>query len=78
MSIFWKNFISSFLIIFLVLFLFTFLVIGELKNYDKSVTKESLLATANLVIEVLKPSLEEENPEQIQRLVSELGGKTGV
>ncbi|MEQ9620016.1 MAG: ATP-binding protein [Deltaproteobacteria bacterium] len=78
MSIFWKNFISSFLIIFLVLFLFTFLVIGELKNYDKALTKESLLTTANLVIEVLKPLLEKENQEQIQKIVSELGGKTGV
>ncbi len=78
MSIFWKQFISSFLIIFLVLFLFTFLVIGELKDYDKSLTKDRLLTTANLVSEVLKHPIDQGNPAEIQQLVSELGEKTGV
>ncbi|OGE24993.1 MAG: hypothetical protein A3J42_07375 [Candidatus Dadabacteria bacterium RIFCSPHIGHO2_12_FULL_53_21] len=78
MSIFWKQFISSFLIIFLILFLFTFLVIGELKDYDKSLTKERLLTAATLVSEILEPSIDNGNPTEIQRLVSELGQKTGV
>lgn len=78
MSIFWKQFISGFLIIFLVLFLFTFLVIGELKTYDKSLTKERLLTTANLVSEVLNPYLENGEGQKIQALVSKLGGKTNV
>ncbi|HSC35728.1 MAG TPA: ATP-binding protein [Thermodesulfobacteriota bacterium] len=78
MSIFWKQFISSFLIIFLILFLFAFLVIGQLKAYDKSLTKERLLTAATLVSEVLEPSIDKGNPSEIQRLVSELGQKTGV
>ena len=78
MSIFWKQFISSFLIIVLVLFLFTFLVIGELNNYDKSLTKERLLTAANLSTQVLKPSLENPTIEEIQDVVSGLGEKTGV
>ena len=78
MSIFWKQFISSFLIIVLVLFLFTFLVIGELNKYDKSLTKERLLTTANLSTQVLKPSLENPTIEGIQSTVLSLGEKTGV
>ncbi len=78
MSIFWKQFISSFLIIFLILFLFAFLVIGQLKDYDISLTKERLLTAATLVSEVLEPSIDNGNPSEIQRLVSELGQKTGV
>jgi len=78
LSIFWKQFISSFLIIVLVLFLFTFLVIGELNNYDKSLTKERLLTAANLSTQVLKPSLENPTIEEIQDVVSSLGEKTGV
>lgn len=78
MSIFWKQFISSFLIIFLILFLFTFLVIGELQDYDKSLTKERLLTTATLASVILEPSIEEGNPSEIQRLVSGIGEKSGV
>ncbi len=78
MSIFWKQFISSFLIIVLVLFLFTFLVIGELNKYDKSLTKERLLTTANLSTQVLKSSLETPTIEGVQSIVSGLGEKTGV
>lgn len=86
MSIFWKQFISSFLIIFLVLFLFTFLVIGELKKYDASLTKERLLTAAGLISEAFKPSLPELKPipaqrrghVEIQNLVLNLGEKTGV
>ncbi len=78
MSIFWKQFFSSFVIIFLVLFLFTLLVIGELNNYDKSLTKERLLTTANLASEVLEPYIENGDRQEIQGLVSELGGKTNV
>jgi len=78
LSIFWKQFISSFLIISLILFLFAFLVIGQLKVYDKSLTKERLLTAATLVSEVLEPSIDNGNPSEIQRLVSELGQKTGV
>ncbi len=80
MSIFWKQFISSFLIIFLILFLFALLVIGELKDYDRALTKERLLTAATLVGESLKPSLDTDdvNPAEIQRRVTELGQKTGV
>ena len=78
MSIFWKQFISSFLIIVLVLFLFTFLVIGELNKYDKSLTKERLQTAANLSTQVLKPSLENPTIEGVQSTVSSLGEKTGV
>ncbi len=78
MSIFWKQFISSFLIIVLVLFLFTFLVIGELNKYDKSLTKERLLTAANLSTQVLKPSLENPSIEGVQSTVSSLGEKTGI
>jgi two-component system phosphate regulon sensor histidine kinase PhoR len=78
LSIFWKQFISSFLIIFLVLFLFTFLVIGELRDYDKSLTRERLLTAANLANDILKPSIAGGDGQEIQRLVTGLGEKTGV
>lgn len=78
MSIFWKQFISSFLIIVLVLFIFTFLVIGELNKYDKSLTKERLLTAANLSTQVLKPSLENPTIDKVQSVVSILGENTGV
>jgi two-component system phosphate regulon sensor histidine kinase PhoR len=78
LSIFWKQFISSFLIISLILFLFAILVIGQLRDYDRSLTKERLLTAATLVSEVLEPSIDNGNPSEIQRLVSELGQKTGV
>ena len=78
MSIFWKQFISSFLIIVLVLFIFTFLVIGELNKYDKSLTKERLLTAANLSTQVLKPSLENPTIDEVQSVVSILGENTGV
>ena len=78
MSIFWKQFISSFLIILLVLFIFTFLIISELNKYDKSLTKERLLTAANLSTEVLIPTLQNPNIEDVQSVVSGLGEKTGV
>lgn len=78
MSIFWKQFISSFLIIVLVLSIFTFLIIGELNKYDRSLTKERLLTAANLSTEVLVPTLENPSIDGIQPLVARLGGKTGV
>lgn len=78
MSIFWKQFISSFVIIFVVLFLFTFLVIGELKSYDESLTREGLLTSANLASEVLKPYLESGDEKEIQNLVTRLGLETNV
>lgn len=78
MSIFWKQFISSFLIIVLVLFIFTFLIIGELNKYDKSLTKERLLTAANLSTEVLVPSLENPTIDEVQSILLRLGEKTGV
>ncbi|MEM7008259.1 MAG: ATP-binding protein [Thermodesulfobacteriota bacterium] len=78
MSIFWKQFISSFLIIVLVLFIFTFLIIGELNKYDKSLTKERLLTAANLSTEVLVPTLRNPDIDRVQSVVSNLGEKTGV
>jgi two-component system phosphate regulon sensor histidine kinase PhoR len=78
LSIFWKQFISSFLIIVLVIFIFTFLIIGELNKYDKSLTKERLLTTANLTAEVLIPALENPQIDDVQSVVSRLGEKTGV
>ena len=78
MSIFWKQFISSFLIILLVLSIFTFLIIGELNKYDRSLTKERLLTAANLSTEVLVPTLDNPSIDGIQPLVARLGGKTGV
>jgi len=78
LSIFWKQFISSFLIIVLVIFIFTFLIIGELKKYDKSLTKERLLTAANLTTEVLIPALENPQIDDVQSVVSRLGEKTGV
>lgn len=78
MSIFWKQFISSFLIILVVLFLFTFLVIGELKDYDKSLTRERLLSSANLVSDVLRRPIEDGNPGEIQSMVSGLSKQAGV
>jgi two-component system, OmpR family, phosphate regulon sensor histidine kinase PhoR len=78
LSIFWKQFISNFLIILIVLFLFTFLVIGELNDYDKSVTRGMLLSSANLVSEVLERPIQEGNPAEMQREVQGLYEKTGV
>jgi len=78
LSIFWKQFISSFLIIVLVIFIFTFLIIGELNKYDKSLTKERLLTAANLTTEVLIPALENPQIDDVQSVVSRLGEKTGV
>lgn len=78
MSIFWKQFISSFLIIVLVIFIFTFLIISELNKYDKSLTKKRLLTTANLTTEVLIPALENPQIDDVQSVVSRLGEKTGV
>lgn len=78
MSIFWKQFISSFLIIVLVIFIFTFLIISELNKYDKYLTKKRLLTTANLTTEVLIPALENPQIDDVQSVVSRLGEKTGV
>jgi len=78
LSIFWKQFVSSFLIIVLVLSIFTFLIIGELNKYDKSLTKERLLTAANLSTELLVPNLDKPSTDKIQPLVARLGGKTGV
>ena len=78
MSIFWKQFISSFLIIVLVLFIFTFLIISELNKYDRSLTKERLLTAANLSTEVLQPTLDNPSIDKVQSAVSSLGAKTGV
>ncbi len=78
MSIFWKQFISSFLIIVLVIFIFTFLIIGELNKYDKSITKERLLTAANLTTEVLIPALENPQIDDVQSVVARRGEKTGV
>jgi len=78
LSIFWKQFISSFLIIVLVIFIFTFLIISELNKYDKSLTKKRLLTVANLTTEVLIPALENPQIDDVQSVVSRLGEKTGV
>jgi len=78
LSIFWKQFISSFLIIVLVIFIFTFLIISELNKYDKYLTKKRLLTTANLTTEVLIPALENPQIDDVQSVVSRLGEKTGV
>ncbi len=78
MSIFWKQFISSFLIIVLVLFIFTFLIISELNKYDRSLTKERLITAANLSTEVLTPSLKNPDIDKIQSVVSRLGEEAGV
>lgn len=78
MSIFWKQFLSSFLIILLVLFIFTFLIIGELNKYDKSLTKQRLLTVANLSTEVLAPALENPTVDEIQSVLSRIGEKTDV
>jgi two-component system phosphate regulon sensor histidine kinase PhoR len=78
LSIFWKQFISSFLIIVLVIFIFTFLIIGEFNKYDKSLTKKRLLTAANLTTEVLVPALENPQIDDVQSVVSRLGEKTGV
>jgi two-component system phosphate regulon sensor histidine kinase PhoR len=78
LSIFWKQFISSFLIIVLAIFIFTFLIISELNKYDKSLTKKRLLTTANLTTEVLIPALENPQIDDVQSVVSRLGEKTGV
>lgn len=78
MSIFWKQFLSSFLIILLVLFIFTFLIIGELNKYDKALTKERLLTAASLSTEVLAPSLENPAVDEIQSVLSRIGEQTEV
>lgn len=59
------------------LFLFTFLVIGELKDYDKSLIKERLLSSANLVSDVLKRPIEDGIPGEIQSAVNGLSEKSG-
>lgn len=78
MSVFWKQFLSSFIIILLVLTLFTLLVISELNKYDESVTKGRLTNTANLVSDVIKPELSSDNIGDLQTIVSKLGNKTGI
>ena len=78
MSVFWKQFLSSFIIILLVLTLFTSLVISELNKYDVSVTKQRLTTTANLVSDVIKPELSSHNIGGLQTIVSKLGNKTGI
>ena len=54
MRIFWRQFLSNFLIISLVLTLFTIFTIIQLRKHDKSLTKDRLLTTANLLSKVLK------------------------
>ena len=84
MRIFWKQFIPGFVIIFLALSIFTFLVIGVLSQYDRSLTENSLIRSANLVSEVLEPYLENHGSGQgpdtgkIQSIVSKLGEKGGI
>jgi len=54
LRIFWRQFLSNFLIISLVLTLFTIFTIIQLRKHDKSLTKDRLLTTANLLSKVLK------------------------
>lgn len=78
MRIFWKQFLSSFLIISLVLILFTTFTTIELKKHDKSLTKERLLTTANLLSEVLKNPISGGRSEEIVPLISQIDEKIGI
>ena len=78
MRIFWRQFLTNFLIIALVSILFTTFTIIELKKHDKSLTKEKLLTTANVLREVIKNKIPENRSEEIAPLVSQIGEKTGI
>ncbi|MBI2487291.1 MAG: HAMP domain-containing protein [Deltaproteobacteria bacterium] len=78
MRIFWRQFLTNFLIIALVLILFTTFTIIELKKHDKSLTKERLLTTDNLLREVIKNQIRENRTQEIDLIVSQIGEKTGI
>ncbi len=77
MRVFWRQFLSGFLIVSFVLILFITFTIVELKNHDRSLTKERLLTTANLLQEVLK-TVSWDRREEIASLTSRFGKKAGV
>jgi two-component system, OmpR family, phosphate regulon sensor histidine kinase PhoR len=78
LSIFRKQLIPSIIIVILALFLFTVFVIGQLSNYDRSLTVQNLVRSANLVSTVLGPSLTAKDAGQVQDLVARLGEKSGI
>lgn len=78
MRIFWRQFLTNFLIIALVSILFTTFTIIELKKHDKSLTKEKLLTTANVLREVIKNKIPENKSEEMALIVSQIGEKTGI
>lgn len=77
MRVLWRQFLSGFLIVSFVLILFITFTIVELKNHDRSLTKERLLTTANLLQEVLK-TVSWDRREEIASLTSRFGKKAGV
>jgi two-component system phosphate regulon sensor histidine kinase PhoR len=77
LRVFWRQFLSGFLIVSFVLILFITFTIVELKNHDRSLTKERLLTTANLLQEVLK-TVSWDRREEIASLTSRFGKKAGV
>jgi two-component system phosphate regulon sensor histidine kinase PhoR len=78
LRIFWRQFLTNFLIIALVSILFTTFTIIELKKHDKSLTKEKLLTTANVLREVIKNKIPENKSEEMALIVSQIGEKTGI
>lgn len=77
MKTFWKQFLLNFSIISLVLSLFAVLIITEIKEHDKLLTEQRLLATANLLVEALRLPVDGKYKD-IQPIVSELGEKAGM
>ncbi|MGQ0793032.1 MAG: ATP-binding protein [Deltaproteobacteria bacterium] len=73
MRIFWRQFLSGCLIISAVLSLFTILAIGEIKEFDRALTRERLVTSANLLGEILKTPLFDNQTAQIQAAVSRIG-----
>jgi two-component system phosphate regulon sensor histidine kinase PhoR len=73
LRIFRRHFLSNFLIISLVLTLFTIFTIIQLRQHDKSLARDRLLTTANLLSIVLKDSILGRKSEQLAPLALQDG-----
>ncbi|MGH7792738.1 MAG: hypothetical protein ACREOB_10550, partial [Thermodesulfobacteriota bacterium] len=78
MRIFWRQFLSNFLIISLVLTLFTIFTIIQLRKHDKSLTKDRLLTTANLLSKVLKDPILGRKTEELAPFALPIDETNGI
>ena len=78
MSILRKQFIPSIIILFLALFLLTIIVLVQLSEFDRSLTENNLVRSANIVIAAIDNNLDKQDSAPVQSVITKLGEKSGV